>query len=98
MMLTTKARRVLAIVMMAITLLALPAFACELAGPDTHVGVIKTIDLAQSSITLLDRQTKKPFTFLAAPEQLKGLSLGQVVMVRYSETKGQLKAEEINPL
>ncbi len=98
MMLTVNARRLLATVMMAISLLALPAFACELAGPDTHVGVIKAIDLAQSSLTLLDRQTKKPFTFLADPAQLKGLSLGQVVMVKYSETKGQLKAEEINPL
>jgi len=35
---------------------------------------------------------------LAAPEQLKGLSLGQMVTVRYSETKGQLKAEEVTPL
>ncbi len=95
---TVNAKRLLTAAVLSITLIALPALACELAGPDTHVGVIKAIDLAQSSLTLLDRQTKKPFTFLAAPEQLKGLSLGQVVMVKYSETKGQLKAEEINPL
>ena len=98
MILTAKAKRVLAIVMMATTLMALPAFACDQAGPDTHVGKINAIDLAQSSFTILDQQMRKPFTFLAAPEQLKGLSLGQVVMVKYSETKGQLKAEEINPL
>ena len=85
-------------VIMSVICLAPAAFACEVAGPDTHVGQIKAIDLEQSSLTLLDSQTKKPFTFLAAPEQLKGLSLGQMVTVRYSETKGQLKAEEITPL
>ncbi len=98
MILTAKARRVLTTVMMAMTLMALPAFACELAGPNTHVGVIKAIDLAESSFTLFDQQAKKPFIFLADPVQLNGLSLGQVVMVKYSETKGRLKAEEIKPL
>ena len=38
---------------------------------------------------------KKPLTFLAAPEQLKGLSLGQLVVVKYSKVGGQLRAEEI---
>ena len=97
-MLTANVKRVLTTVMMAITLMALPAFACELAGSDTHVGEIKAIDVAQSSFTILDQQMKKPVTFLADPAQLKELSLGQVVMVKYSETKGRLKAEEINPL
>ncbi len=91
-------RRILGTVTVSITLIALPTFACEVAGPDTHVGKIKAIDLAQSSLTVLDSQTKKPLTFLAAPEQLKGLSLGQMITVRYSETNGRLKAEEITPL
>ncbi len=95
---TSKATRGLVAVIVSMTFLVLPAFACEVAGPDTHMGQIKAIDLEKSSLTLLDSQTKKPLTFLAAPEQLKGLSPGQMVKVRYSETKGQLKAEEINPL
>jgi hypothetical protein len=81
-----------------IALMPLSASACELAGPNVHIGEIKAIDPAQRSLTILDRQMKKPFTFLAAPEQLKGLSPGQLVSVKYSEMKGQLKAEEIKPL
>lgn len=91
-------RCLLVAVIVATTMVALPALACELAGPNTHIGEIKAIDPAQRSLTILDRQMKKPFTFLAAPEQLKGLSPGQLVSVKYSEMRGQLRAEEISPL
>ncbi len=97
-MMTSREKRLLVGVIVSVMCLASAALACDVAGPDTHVGQIKAIDLAQSSFTILDQQVKQPFTFLAAPEQLKGLSLGQMVMVKYTETKGQLKAEEIKPL
>ncbi len=97
-MMTSRGKRLLAGVIVSVMCLASAAFACEVAGPDTHMGQIKAIDLEKSSLTLLDSQTKKPLTFLAAPEQLKGLSPGQMVMVKYTETQGRLKAEEINPL
>lgn len=87
--------RLLGSVILSVTLITFPAFACELAGPDTHVGEIKAIDLGQPSFTILDGQMKKPLTFLAAPEQLKGLSPGQLVVVKYSKVGGQLRAEEI---
>jgi hypothetical protein len=94
---TSKATRVLAAVIASMTFIAFPAFACELAGPNTHIGKIKAIELAQSSLTIIDQQMKKDVTFLAAPEQLKGLSPGQRIAVRYSEANGRLKAEEITP-
>ena len=94
----SRTQRLLGAVIVATTMVALPALACELAGPNTHIGKIKAIELAQSSLTIIDQQMKKDVTFLAAPEQLKGLSPGQLVSVKYSEMKGQLKAEEINPL
>ncbi len=97
MVMTPGGKRLLAGVIAAMFFFASAAFACELAGPNTHVGEIKAIDLGRSSLTVLDRQMKKPFTFLAAPEQLKGLSLGQLVIVKYTEAGGRLKAEEITP-
>ena len=93
---TPKATRVL-VAVVSMTFLGLPAFACDLAGPNTHIGKIKTIELAQSSLTIIDQQMKKDITFQAAPEQLKGLSTGQRVAVKYSESNGGLKAEEITP-
>jgi len=92
---TPKATRVLVAVIVSMTFLGLPAFACELAGPNTHIGKIKSIELAQSSLTIIDQQMKKDITFQAVPEQLKGLSPGQRIAVRYSEANGRLKAEEI---
>ena len=94
----SRTQRFLAAVTLSMTLLVIPAFACELAGPNTHIGKIKTIELAQSSLTIIDQQMKKDVTFQAAQEQLKGLSVGQRVSVKYSEMKGQLRAEEIKPL
>ena len=92
---TSNVTRLLGSVILSVTLMVLPVFACEFAGPDTHVGEIKAIDLTQPSFTILDGQMKKPLTFLAAAEQLKVLSLGQLVVVKYSKVGGQLRAEEI---
>ena len=82
---------------MTIAWVGAPVLACELAGPNTHIGKIKAIEVAQESLTILDFQMKKDLTFQAVPEQLKGLSMGQVVAVKYSEANGKLKAEEIEP-
>ena len=92
---TANVTRLLGSVILSVTLMVLPVFACEFADPDTHVGEIKAIDLTQPSFTILDGQMKKPLTFLAAPEQLKLLSLGQLVVVKYSKVGEQLRAEEI---
>jgi len=74
-----------------------PASGCELAGPSTHIGKIKAIEVAQERLTIVDMQTKKDFTFEAEPGQLQGLSLGQLVAVTYSQENGRLKAELITP-
>ena len=95
MLIGPKGKRLLVGVIVSVLCLAPAAFACEFAGPDTHVGEIKAIDLTQPSFTILDGQMKKSLTFLAVPEQLKGLSLGQLVVVKYSKVGGQLRAEEI---
>jgi len=95
MLIASRGKRLLAGVIVAVICLASPAFACEQAGQDTHVGKIKAIDVAQSSLTILDMGMNKPVTFVAAPEQLKGLSLGQMVVVKYSQAGEQLRVEKI---
>ena len=95
MLIASRGKCLLAAVIVSMTLVADSAFACESAGPNTHIGKIKTIELAQQSLTITDLQMKEDVTFQAAPEQLKGLSVGQRVVVKYSEANGRLKAEEI---
>ncbi len=97
-MMTLRERCLLLTVIVLVPFVALPAFACERVGPKTHVGEITAIDPGQNSLTIMDRQMNTPVTFIAAPEELKGLSLGQLVAVKYSERKGQLTADEIKPL
>jgi hypothetical protein len=87
----------LAAVVVAGSITSSPPSACELAGPSTHIGKVKAIELAQGHFTIIDMQSKKDFTFQAEREQLQGLSLGQVVRVKYSEEDGHLKAELITP-
>ena len=76
---------------------AFPALACEKAGANTHVGKITAMDPAAQRLTILDRQMSMPVTFVVAPDTLKGLSVGQVVAVKYAEGQGQLTAREILP-
>ncbi len=92
---TMKGRWLLVAGVVAVMLATPPASGCELAGPNTHVGKIKAIEPVQQNFTIIDQQMKKAITFHAAPEQLKGLSLGQRVAVNYSEADGRLKAEKI---
>jgi len=95
---TKRSPWMLVAVLVAMSLVAnVPASACELAGPSTHIGKVKAIELAQDTFTIVDMQTKKDFTFQAEREQLQGLSLGQLVRVKYSEENGRLKAELIAP-
>ncbi len=81
----------------AIVVAALPALACEKAGANTHVGKITAMDPATQSLTIMDKQMSMPVTFVVTPDTLRGLSVGQVVAVKYSEGQGQLTAQEIQP-
>ena len=71
-----KVTRVLVAVLVSMALLALPAFACELAGPNVHIGEIKAIDHAQRSLTILDRQMKKQSPSWPLRNSLRGFHRG----------------------
>jgi hypothetical protein len=94
---TTMLARGLFVVAVAIALTAHPAFGCDLAGPNTHIGTITAIELARPSLTILDIQMNRDVTFQATRQQLEGLSAGQQVAVTYSEANGRLRAERIEP-
>jgi hypothetical protein len=71
------------------------ASACELAGPNTHVGIIVAIDAAQSTLTLRDAQTRQNLTFLARPELLREVAVKDEVAVVYAQEGGRLRATAI---
>jgi len=76
-------------------LLALPvaSFACDGAGPSTHIGKVSSVDAAAKKFTITDVQSKGPITFVATEEILKGIKDAKgMVTVKYEEKNGGLTA------
>ena len=70
-----------------------PAWACETAGPNTHLGVITAVDAG--SVTLKDAQTGKNLKFLASPQLLKGVAVKDQVAIVYTSEGKTLRATAI---
>lgn len=73
------------------------ASACQVAGPNKHVGQVTAVDGAASTFTILDAETRAPITFHASKAILKDVSgaSGQV-MVSYEEKGGDLVAVDVH--
>jgi len=73
------------------TLLLLPAitWACDGAGPSTHVGIVHSVDAGSKSFTIIDAQTRKPIKFTANNQIIDGLKDAKgSVMVNYEKVDG----------
>lgn len=91
----TSTRALVVLLCLALLGAASGAPACELAGPNTHVGTVVAIDAARSTLTLRDAQTRQNLTFLARPELLKDVAVRDEVAVVYAEDGGTLRATAI---
>jgi Cu/Ag efflux protein CusF len=74
---------------------AVPVWACDAAGPNTHVGVVKQLDAKSKQLTIEDAQTGKPMVFVAESTQLAALNIGDQVAVKYEDHNGVLTAKQI---
>lgn len=67
----------------------LAIWACDAAGPSTHVGTVQSVDAGSKTFTILDAQTRKPITFVANNEIIDGLKDAKgSIMVNYEEVDG----------
>lgn len=71
------------------------AEACKNMGPNTHAGVIQSMDLEEASLTLIDAESGQPITFSATPEQLATLKPNDRVIVVFHDDGERLIAEKI---
>jgi hypothetical protein len=71
------------------------AFACESAGPNTHVGVVTAIDSAKQSLSLKDAESGKVLTFSASADLLKGIAPRDQVIIVYAAEGKTLRATSI---
>lgn len=70
-----------------------PAWACDTAGPNTHLGVITAVD--GGSVTLKDAQTGQNLKFLASPLLLKGVAVKDQVAIVFTTEGKTLRATAI---
>ncbi len=75
--------------------LSTSAYACDAAGPNTHVGQVLSVD--GNHFTIRDAQTGGPITFTAAGE-MKGPipAPGDQVAIKYSGDEKDLIAESVH--
>ena len=82
-----------AVVMAGLLAMPMASWACDGAGPSTHIGKVSSVDAAAKKFTITDAQTKGPITFVANEEILKGVKDAKgMVTVKYEEQGGNLTA------
>ena len=82
-----------AVLMAGLLALPLTSFACDGAGPSTHIGKVSAVDAKAMKFTITDVQSKGPITFVANEEILKNIQDAKgMVTVKYEEKNGGLTA------
>ena len=67
-------------------LLPVTIWACDAAGPSTHIGTVQSVDASSKTFTIIDAQTRMPIKFVASNEIIEGLKDAKgSVMVNYEE-------------
>ena len=68
-------------------------WACDAAGPSTHIGNLMSVDAAKKTFTINDAQLRMPITFTASGEILAALKgASGSIMVNYEENGDNLTA------
>ncbi|NIO40958.1 MAG: hypothetical protein GTO41_12725 [Burkholderiales bacterium] len=72
------------------------AWACKAAGPDTHVGMLQSVDTRAKSFTIIDAETRGPITFSADEAILNSLKdVRGMIAVLHEKVGGVLRALEV---
>ncbi|WP_455374766.1 hypothetical protein [Kaarinaea lacus] len=67
-------------------LLPVATWACDAAGPSTHIGTVQSVDASSKTFTIIDAQTRMPIKFVASNEIIEGLKDAKgSVMVNYEQ-------------
>lgn len=85
----------LLVIIVAVVLSAPPAFACQAAGPNAHIGTVTAVDGEKKTLSLKDAESGMELTFVAAPELLKTVKVNDEVTVKYKPEGKALRATSI---
>lgn len=88
---------VIGVMVMVMSSLAIPAWACDAMGPNRHVGVVTQIDPKAKTFTIIDAQKQKPITFTAAKKVLDALQLNRDFIITFRMDGQRMMAEAVVP-
>lgn len=72
-------------------------WACKMAGPNKHVGVVMKVDQMAGTFTIRDAETNAPIVFSADREMLSNAQHAQgPILVSYENREKQLVAVDIS--
>ena len=77
--------------------LAIPAWACDAMGPNRHVGVVTQIDPKAKTFTIIDAQKQTPITFTASKKVLDALQLNRDFVITFRLDGRRMIAEAVVP-
>jgi hypothetical protein len=80
-------------VVILVLMFPLAAWSCGMAGPNTHVGNVLSVDAKGKTFTIKDAQTQRPITFTANSKIIEGLKdMRGMITVNYEEHGDDLNA------
>lgn len=87
----------ISVMVLVMSALAIPAWACDAMGPNRHVGVVTQIDPKAKTFTMIDAQKQKPITFTASKKVLDALQLNRDFVITFRLDGQRMIAEAVVP-
>jgi hypothetical protein len=90
-------RLFVSVLVVVISAVVVPSWACDAMGPNRHVGVVIKIEPNAGTFTIIDAQTEKPITFMAQRHILDKLALNREFIVTFRMKGSHMRAEAVVP-
>lgn len=72
-----------------------PVSACSNLGPEKHMGIVKFVDPAKGTMSLIDAESQQMLTFVAEGDVLNKVNMNDTIVVTFEKKETQLIAKEI---
>ncbi len=90
-------RLFVSVLVVVISAVVAPSWACDAMGPNRHVGVVTKIEPNAGTFTIIDAQTERNMTFTASKKILDVLALNREFIVTFRMEGQHMRAEAVVP-
>jgi hypothetical protein len=90
-------RLLVSVLVVVISAVVVPSWACDAMGPNRHVGVVTKIEPNAGTFTIIDAQTERNMTFTASKKILDVLALNREFIVTFRMEGQHMRAEAVVP-